>query len=102
MTATRINPTVGAQLVSERYTTQITVNGSSDTRWEISASKSGYTPIMFSDISHGWSSSALIGHEHVTFGSGTFKIDGYGRKVVNTGTSVTPTIGVQVLWLKNQ
>lgn len=67
--------------------------------WAIEASKSGYTPIMFSNIILGNSTTIAINPENVTLADGYFKLSGYGRSM--NSNSYTASISVVVLWKKN-
>lgn len=84
-------------LVVEQYSYTTTIN-TVDTYWKIEASKSGYTPIMYTPLLHGWAAQIVIGPENLTMSSGYFCIDGYGKSLTR---AVTPTIYVKVLWMKN-
>lgn len=73
--------------------------GTSHTAWSITVNRSGYTPLMFSPLNMGNSSTIIIHTEQRTLTSGTFKISGYAKSA--TTSSYPANISTVILWRKN-
>lgn len=73
--------------------------GTSSTFWNITVNRSGYTPLMFSPLNMGYSSTIIIHTESRTMTSGTFQINGYAKSA--TTTSYLVNISTVILWHKD-
>lgn len=71
----------------------------SDTSWNMSATLSGYTPLLYG-LYHAFSSMLVLQAENVSRSSGSFTISGFGR-VDEGSTSLNTYMTLIVLWVKN-
>lgn len=89
---------VAGMLVSETYSVTVSTAQSTSTKVDWGTkTKSGYTPIMWSEL-HGYAGTVVFNLESFTANNGSFSAHGYGRK---TDGTMNVTYVLRVLWLKN-
>ena len=73
--------------------------GTTAVYWSITATRSGYTPLMYSHLNYGNSTTVALSTEGRNLSNGSFKINGYARSI--TSTTYTINISTLILWHKN-
>lgn len=97
--AESVNKPSSPILFSEVVSSSEVTFSASDTRWEISSSKPGWTPLIYSSVTNGFSARIVTNVELASLTNGHFIAHGYGR--THLGDTVTTKIQLCILWRKN-
>lgn len=87
----------GDDIVLTKNQVEVTFTAA-NTRWEITGTKSGYYPLIFS-IQYGFSTALILAPEFFEQYSGSFKLGGFGR--CTEAASRTAVITASILWKRN-
>lgn len=72
----------------------------SDTYFEISSSKEGYRPILFSSLGHNYSSMIMGTWQDAILQDGYFKLSGFARRMDSSSSLTQVRFRVYILWMK--